>query len=142
VTVLDAYALLAYLRNESVAPLVGEILVGPTAVSAANLAEVVDILVRLHGQEEDDVNADIALLVFAGMDVAPVSDDHGVLAGLLRARHYDRHGVVITLADCMAAATALLGDVELASSDPALIALMRAEGGLVYPLPDSQGRLP
>jgi predicted nucleic acid-binding protein len=142
VTVLDAYALLAYLRNEPVAPLVQELLVGPTAVSAANLAEVVDILVRLHGKDEDDVNADIALLVFAGMEVAVVNDDHGVLAGLLRARHYDRHGAVVTLADCMAAATALLSDRELASSDPSLISLMRDEGGLVYPLPDTGGHLP
>ena len=141
-TVLDAYALLAYLRNEPVAPLVGELLVGPTAVSAANLAEVVDILVRLHGQDEDDVNADLALLTFGGMEIAAVSDDHGVLAGLLRARHFDRHGAAVTLADCLAAATALLGDVELASSDPALIALMRDEGGLVYPLPDGRGLMP
>lgn len=135
-TVLDAYALLAYLRNEPVAQHVAEVLSSQTAVSAANLAEVVDILVRVHGHSEDDVHADIALLTFSGMEIAPVSEDHGMLAGLLRARHFDRHGVPVTLGDCMAAATALLGGVELVSSDRALIELMRAEGGEVYPLPD------
>lgn len=141
-TVLDAYAVLAYLRGEAVAKEVAELLRTPTVLSAANAAEVVDQLVRVYGRDADDVHADLALLSHAGMRIATVTADIGMLAGRLRARHYHRERMAVSLADCVAAATALSERLPLATADPALAALVRAEEGAVHALADSAGRLP
>lgn len=140
--VLDAYAVLAYLRGESVADEVAALLRSPTTLSSVNAAEVLDQLVRVFGRDPDDVHADLALLSHAGMDIAPVSADLALHAGRLRARHYHRERMAVSLADCVAAATALTLRRPLATSDPALAVLVRAEGGLVHGLPDSKGQLP
>jgi PIN domain nuclease of toxin-antitoxin system len=141
-TVLDAYALVAYLRDEPAAEDVTKILRGPTVLSPVNAAEIVDQLVRVFGRDADDVHADLAMLSQAGMDVPPLTADVGNEAGRLRARHYHRSKRAVSLADCIAAATALARAQPLATSDPALAALVREEGGEVRGLPDSQGRMP
>lgn len=76
------------------------------------------------------------------MEVTPLTPEHGAEAGRLRARHYHRVDSAVSPADCVAAATALAAQWPLATADPALAALMRAEGGRVRALPDSKGRLP
>lgn len=141
-TVLDAYAVLGYLRGEPVADEVADLLRSPTVLCAANAAEVLDLLVRLFSRDPDDVHADLALLEHAGMTIAPVSPDDALAAGRLRARHYDRQDCAVSLADCLAAATALGQARSLATADPALARMVRTEGGEVLPLPDSRGRLP
>ncbi len=80
-TVLDAYALVAYLRDEPAAEDVTKILRGPTVLSPVNAAEVVDQLVRVFGRDADDVHADLAILSQAGMDMAPLTADIGNEAG-------------------------------------------------------------
>ena len=139
---LDAFALVAYLRGELAADEVAEILREASVLSAANAAEVIDQLVRIHGRDADDVHGDLALLTHAGMQVAAVTPEIGLAAGHLRARHYHRNAMAVSLADCIAAATALSLDHPLATADPALAALVRAEGGRVRGLVDSNGRLP
>ena len=141
-TVLDAYALVAYLRGEAAANDVATLLRMPTILSAANAAEVLDQLVRVYGRDADDVHADLALLANAGMHLAPVTADAALLAGRLRARHYHRQRMAVSLADCIAAATALSERRPLATADPALAALVRTEGGKIHGLPDSAGRTP
>lgn len=141
-TVLDAYALVAYLRAEPCADEVAALLRGTTALSAANAAEVVDQLTRVFGSDPDDVHADLALLANAGMELVAVTPDMGLLAGRLRAKHYHRERSAVSLADCLAAATALTLGRALATSDPALAGVVRAEGGELHALPDSQGSLP
>lgn len=140
--VLDAYAVLAYLRDERAAEEVGELLRGPTMLAAVNAAEVVDQLVRVYAQDPDDVHADLVMLAHTGMELAAVSAGTGVLAGRLRARHYHRERMAVSLADCVAAAAALSTECALATSDPALASLVRAEGGGVHSPPDTAGRLP
>lgn len=139
---LDGYAVLAYLRDEAAAESVTLLLRSPTVLSAANAAEVIDQLVRVYGRDPDDVHADLALLSHAGMELWPVSVEAGMLAGRLRTRHYHRQRMAISLADCVAAASALSGGRHLATADPALAAMMRAEGDDLHALPDSAGRLP
>ena len=139
---LDAYAVVCYLREEEDGTEVEKLLRSPTLLSAVNAAEVVDQLVRFFGYHPDDVHADLALLSHAGMEIAPVSAEVGVLAGRLRARHYHRGKSAISMADCFAAATALTQQRPLATPDPALAAMLRAEGGTVHALPDSTGRRP
>lgn len=141
-TVLDAFAVIAYLRDERCADEVEDLLQAPTVLTAANAAEVLDQLVRVYGRDADDVHADLALLAHAGMHIAPVTVDHGLLAGRLRARHYHRKHCAISLADCLAAAAALPEQIPLATSDPALASVVRAEGGKIHPLSDSNGVKP
>lgn len=142
-TVLDAYAVIAYLRAEAMADEVATLLrTDPTVLSAVNAAEVVDQLVRVFGREPDGVHADLALLSHAGMTVEWLSPDIATDVGRLRARHHHRERAAVSLADCVAAATALAGRRPLATSDPPLAAMVRAEGGDVHGLPDSSGRRP
>jgi len=141
-TVLDAYAVLAYLRGEPCAGDVAELLRGRTVLTAANAGEVLDQLVRVYRRDPDDVHGDLALLANAGMDIVGVSADQGLAAGRLRARHYHRERRAVSLADCIAAAAALELQRALATSDPALAALVRAEGGQVHALADSHGVVP
>lgn len=141
-TVLDAYAVLAYLRDEAAAELVTELLRSPTVLTAVNAAEVIDQLVRVYGRDPDDVHADLALLSHAGMHLSPVSVEVGQLAGRLRARHYHREAMAVSLADCVAAATAVSTGRPLATADLALAAMIRAERVSLHALPDSAGRLP
>jgi len=141
-TVLDAYAVLAYLRDERAADAVGDLLTAPTILTAINAAEVLDQLVRVYGRDADDVHADLMMLAHTGVQLTETSAEVGLLAGRLRARHYHRERMAVSLADCVAAATALSTGQPLATADPHLAALIRAEAGTIHALPDTNGRLP
>lgn len=141
-TVLDAYAVLAYLRAEPCADEVAGLLRTPTVLTAANAAEVLDQLVRVYQRDPDDVHADLALLETTGMEMVGVTPSDGLSAGRLRARHYHRERCAVSLADCIAATAAITGRRPLATSDPALAAVVRTEGGVVHPLADSAGATP
>lgn len=141
-TVLDAYAVVAYLRDEPCAAEVSALLGGPCRLTAVNAAEVLDRLVRVFGRDPDDVHAHLAMLELQGMHIETVSAALGLRAGDLRAKHYHRDRSALSLADCVAAAAALAAAVPLATSDPPLAALVKAEGGRVCALPDSMGRRP
>lgn len=141
-SVLDAYAVIAYLRGETCADEVTALLREPSILTAVNAAEVVDQLVRVFGRDPDDVHADLALLARAGMTVQLVSAELGLEAGRLRARHYHGQRRAVSLADCVAAAAALTQHRPLATSDPGLAAVVRDEGGVVQSLPSSDGTRP
>jgi PIN domain nuclease of toxin-antitoxin system len=141
-TVLDAYAVVGYLRAERCADEVATLLRAPTILAAVHAAEVLDQLVRVYQRDPDDVHADLVLLANAGMQIVPVSPDQGLRAGRLRARHYHRERCAVSFADCIAAAVALTEQMPLATSDSPLAVLVRAEGGAVHPLPDSRGVKP
>jgi PIN domain nuclease of toxin-antitoxin system len=142
VTVLDAYAVIAYLRGEPSADEVAELLRGPTILTSVNAAEVLDQMVRVFGSDPDGVEADLALLSHAGMTVQAMTHELGMEAGRIRARRYHRDRAAISLADCAAASTALAARQPLATADPGLAVALRAEGGDVHPLPDSKGNRP
>jgi PIN domain nuclease of toxin-antitoxin system len=142
VSVLDAYAVIAYLRDEPCAGEVAELLRGPVILTSVNAAEVRDQMVRVFGADADGVEADLALLSHAGLTVQAVTHELGLQAGRIRARRYHRERAAVSLADCVAAAAALAVGAPLATSDPALAAVLRSEGGKVHPLPDSKGRRP
>jgi PIN domain nuclease of toxin-antitoxin system len=140
--VLDAYAVIAYLRGEPSAAEVASLLREDTRLTAVNAAEVCDQMVRVFGSDPDAVEADLALLGHSGMALEPVSPEMAIEAGRIRARRYHRQHSAISLADCAAAAAALAVREPLATADPALANVVRAEGGDVHPLPDSKGRRP
>ena len=127
VTVLDAFAVVALLREEPAAELVAGIVRSPTTLTSVNAAEVVDRLARRYGWDEDDVETDLQLLGIAGMEMIPVTVALGLEAGRLRTRYHDRDDAAISLADCVAAAAALHLERPIATADPALAAVVRAE---------------
>ena len=141
-TVLDAFAVIAYLCDEPAAVDVEELFTQPTVMSAVNLTEVIDQFIRVHGSPADDVLAETSMLGAFGLVIEPLSARLATEAALLRSQHYDRTLCPVSLADCAAAATALDHGAALATADPHLAAVMRAEGGDVVGLPDSQGRRP
>jgi PIN domain nuclease of toxin-antitoxin system len=81
--------------------------------------------------------------ILTSVNAAEVRDQMvGMEAGRIRSRRYHRERAAISLGDCVAASAALAGHAPLATADPALAEILRAEGGEVIPLPDSKGRRP
>jgi PIN domain nuclease of toxin-antitoxin system len=140
--VLDACAVIAYLRNEPCAGEVADLLQDATILTSVNAAEVFDRMVRVFRVDPDSVDADLALLQLAGLTVMPVTHAVGMQAGHIRARRYHHGRSAVSLADCVAASAALASNAPLATCDPALAEVLRAEGGKIVPLPDSKGRRP
>jgi predicted nucleic acid-binding protein len=142
--VLDASALIAALVSEPAAPEVGAILRGgqPPAISAVNLAEVVDWLVRVGGREPDAVRDRIDWLIAGGLVVEPVWLPAARLAAALRAQHYHRTEMPLTLADCVCLATAIRLGARLATTDADLARLARHIGVEVLALQNSEGSRP
>jgi PIN domain nuclease of toxin-antitoxin system len=143
VTVLDSQAIIAGLRGEPAMDQVAGLLRGGDGipmVSPLTLGEIVDVLVRTSGVRVDTVDARVRLLLAGGLEVVPVDAEVGRLAGLLRARHWDRDRRAVSLADCVVLATGMVHREPVATADAALIAAARSEGHPVIPLPDSQGR--
>ncbi|HEY0816398.1 MAG TPA: PIN domain-containing protein [Pseudonocardia sp.] len=141
-TVLDAYAVIAYLRGEPAAEEVAELLRAGSTLATANAAEVIDQMVRVWERPADDVEGDLAVLSATGLRVCPLDTELAVEAGRLRAVHYHRATCAVSMADCVAAVTALRLDEPLATADPALAAVVRAEAGRVVGLADSRSRRP
>jgi predicted nucleic acid-binding protein len=138
VTILDAYAVIAYLRGEPAADHVRPLLAaGDAALTAVGLAEVLDHLVRLANAEEDDAVLDLAQLGL--IDGIPVEASTGNAAGRLRARRYHRTRCPISMADCIAAETARATRRPLATADPDLLDVCCAERIEFIPLPGSDG---
>lgn len=139
--VLDASAILAFVRGEPAADEVADALrSGEAAVVAVNVAEVIDVLVRRIGLPMDEVGVALGRLI-ALLDVRPVDVHLARRAGALRARSYDRARAPLSLADCHCIAAAGPDDVVL-SSDVPLLRVAEAEGLTVRALPDSHGRRP
>lgn len=138
-TVLDAFAVIALLRGEPAAAEVRRLLDAEDAqLTALGVAEVIDHLVRVVGVSEEDAALDLAQLGLA--EGTAVASDLALRAGFLRARHYHRADRAVSLADCIAAEEARVASTALATADPHLLDLCRAEGIAVVPLPDSAGR--
>ena len=137
-TVLDAYAVLAYLKGESSAAEVRPLLrASDASLSAVGVAEVLDHLVRVAGADEEDAALDLAQLGL--LDGIPVDSTIGAAAGLLRARYYHRTKCPVSLADCVAAEVARARRETLATADPPLLDVCHAEGVATTVLTASNG---
>jgi PIN domain nuclease of toxin-antitoxin system len=87
--VLDAYAVIATLVGEPAGRVLAPHL-AQGAICAANVAEVVDVCVRVHGNPEGAVLEKLDWLVAGGLEVIALDRDVAVAAGALRARRYRR----------------------------------------------------
>lgn len=140
---LDAYALVALLRGEVAGDEVEKLVrTRDCAATLVNVSECVDVSCRLYGREFEDVRDVVGRLAVSGLLllVAP-DEDAAFRAGDLRQTHYARRTCEISLADCFLIAGARADD-EIATADPAVAAVARAEGIPIVPLPDSSGRRP
>ncbi len=139
-TLLDSYAVLAFLKGEPAAEDVGRLLAaGSVTLTALGVAEVVDHLVRLVGVDEEDAVLDVAQLGLGSPD--PVDAELALRAGLLRARHYHRRTRAVSLADCVLAEEARRRRAPVATADPHLLELCTNERIAVAPLADSQSQV-
>ncbi len=135
---LDAYALLAYLRDEPAAESVTSILrTNSCAMSAVNLAEVLDQLLRIDRLEKRDVSEALSGLIGGPITVLSVDESVAWRAAEIRARHYGRKESNLSLADCVLIASTGPDDA-LATADPAVASAARAEGIGVRELPGSR----
>jgi PIN domain nuclease of toxin-antitoxin system len=114
----------------------------PPRISALNLAEVLDILVRHQGWPAGEVEEKLRWLTLGGLEIVAVDERAGLSAGRLHAAHYHRVRRPLSLADCVGLATALALGERLATSDPALIAAARDETCPVVILLDARGQRP
>lgn len=137
-TILDSYAVLAFLKDEAAASEVETLIdAGGTTTTTLGVAEVLDHLIRIVGANEEDASLDVAQL---SLD-RPVAVDQAVAesAGRLRAQWYHRMHCPVSLADCVAVEVARAMTRPLATSDPALLDVCQAEDVAVIALPGSDG---
>lgn len=139
-TVLDAYAVVAYLRDETAAERVATLLAAGTAdLTAVGLGEVFDQMVRVAGGEEEELALDLAELGL--LDAIAIDAALGAAAGRLRARYYHRTQCPVSMADCLAAETSRALASPVATSDPHLLGVCHAEGIGVIVLPATDGSI-
>jgi PIN domain nuclease of toxin-antitoxin system len=136
-TILDAYAVLAFLKGEAAANEVEQLITAGGALTAVGVAEVIDHLVRLGDADEEEASLDLAQL---GLDDAVAIDGElAGAAGRFRARRYHRTRCPVSLADCVAAEVARSTGRPLATSDPALLDACHHEEIAVSVLPGTDG---
>lgn len=143
-TVLDASALVALMRDEPARAQVEAMMRRrpPPLVSAVNLVEVIEKMIRGAGRTPEEVNDAVDLLIVGGLEVMPFWLPDARTAAAIRARLYHRTQSSLSLADCACLATAVRERASLATTDPALARAARGIGVDVVALPDSSGRLP
>ena len=138
---LDAQALISLLLDEVAAAEVQSLLeAGDCGVAAPNLAEVIDVLGR-RGVNVAYLRETLEALIASALPVVALQAHQAWRAGELRARYYHRVERPVLLADCLMLAC-LSGDDALATADPHVAAVARAEGLVLHALPDSAGRRP
>jgi len=144
VTVLDAFAVIAFLRDEPARDDVEKLLRSDDTcrMSTINVAELVNVLHRSSKVDLDVIDRQIQILELSGVIFEAPSTEIGLLAGRLRAIHYDRNDCAISLADCFALALAITTQEPLATADTALATVTIAAGGQLMGLPNSAGKMP
>ena len=137
--VLDAAPIVNVLIDDTAAPQVIAALAGQECVvSVVNAAEVLDVVTRVHGVPPESAAESVDRFLDEVARPVPVTRALALTAATLRARHYHRKHRDVSLADCIAIATAL-PDARVATSDAGVAAVARAEGLEVILLPDSHG---
>ncbi len=136
--VFDASCLVGLFRGEPGQRDVVASLTSECAMNVLNRAEVIDQIAR-RGASAQNVAADLDTLEinFVALDV-----DTADRAASLRAQHYHRIGCPLSMADCVALATALAANATLATSDTHLAAVAHANGCVVLPVANSSGVYP
>jgi PIN domain nuclease of toxin-antitoxin system len=135
VTLLDAYALIAFLVRGPATQQVRSILRhGDAAVATANLAEVLDVSARVHGVPIHRAAEILAPLLEGPVTTIPLDFAGARRAAEIRARHYHRSSRPISLADAVLIGSARPED-RIATADRDVLAVAKAEKLDVVALP-------
>jgi predicted nucleic acid-binding protein len=127
VTLLDAYALIAFLVGGPATPQVRAILrEGDAAVATANLVEVLDVSQRVYGLPIPRAVGILEPLLEGPLTAVPLDLTVAHRAAEIRARHYHRSSRPISLADAVLIGSAERGD-RIATADPDVLAVAKAE---------------
>ncbi len=134
-TLLDAYALIAFLAGGPAAAHVRALLrEGDAAVATANLVEVLDVLQRVRGVAIPRVTELVDPLLEGPLTALPLDVPTARRAAELRAAHYHRSSRPISLADAVLLASTGAGD-RIATADPDVLAVAAAEAIATLALP-------
>lgn len=134
-TLLDAYALIAFLAGGPAAPDVRVLLrAGDAAVATANLVEVLDVSERVRGVNITRARRLIDPLFEGSLTPLPLDLPTAFRAGEIRSNHYRARTCAISLADAVLIASSGPGD-RIATADPAVLSVAAAEGLGVLQLP-------
>jgi len=128
VTLLDAYALVAFLVGGPASAQVRAVLrEGQAAVASANLAETLDVSQRVHGMPIARAMDILEPLLGDVVEVIALDADLARAAAEMRSRHYHRSSRPISLADAVLLASAK-GTDRIATADPDVLAVAETEG--------------
>lgn len=125
---LDAFALVAFIKGEPAADAVEELLRSGVEVSAVSLAEALDVVGRLDGVEAKTLRDLVEPLLVGSITLTSITARHAWSATEIRRTHYRRKKCPLSLGDCFLLAVAAGGSGELATSDPDVIRVAREEG--------------
>jgi predicted nucleic acid-binding protein len=140
---LDATAVVAALVGEPAAREVERLLKEEqVAIVSLNLAESIDILVRVFGNELNEVESRLVPLLATALPVLPVGESEARRGAELRIDHYHRRDAPLSLADCILLGTALVRGAAVATSDGPIARTGDAVGVEVLRLKDSDGLRP
>jgi len=135
-TLLDAYALVAFLVGGPATPQVRAILrEGDAAVATANLAEALDVSERVHGLPISRAMEIIEPLFEGPLAVIDLDLDLARRAAEIRVKHYHRSTRPISLADAVLIAS-VEADDRIATADPDVLAVAETEGIESLTLPE------
>jgi predicted nucleic acid-binding protein len=127
VTLLDAYALIAFLVGGPPTREVRSILrEGDAGVATANLVEVLDVSQRVYGVPTSRTLETIEPLLEGPLTAVVLGFSVARRAADIRARHYHRSSRPISLADAVLIGSAESGD-RIATADPDVLAVAEAE---------------
>jgi uncharacterized protein with PIN domain len=140
---LDAGPVVSLLLDDPAAGDVAQELrhAGPLRISVVNVAEIVDVLRRVHRVSAAETSRAVDRFLDEVAQPVTASREQATLAADLRARHYHRRDRDLSLADCFVIAAARPGDA-IATSDRAVAQVARAEGMDVLALPNPRGLRP
>lgn len=140
---LDSTALVAAFLGEPSADEVEALLRGGDAgIISANLTELVDVLVRVFGNDLETVEAKLVPLLVTTLPVVDIGEAEARRAAHIRISHYHLRDAPLSLADCLLLGTALGLGAAIATSDLPVARSARSEGLEVVALRDSGGKRP
>lgn len=140
---LDSTALVAAFLGERSADEVEALLRGGDAgITSANLTEVIDVLVRVFGNDLESVEAKLVPLLVTTLSVVDIGEAEARRAARIRISHYHRRDAPLSLADCLLLGTASAHGAAVATSDVPVARSARSEGLEVVALRDSAGKRP
>lgn len=134
---------MAALVGEPAAPEVEQLLQEEqVAVVSVNLAESIDILVRVFGNELNQVESRLVPLLATTLPVLPVGESEARRGAEVRVDHYHHRDCPLSLADCITLGTALVREAAVATSDGPLARTGDGVGVEILRLKDSDGLRP